>query len=148
MRGNCARIQTGITYGQSVCRDRWIAIRKTVAGGKQRVCYAQWSDCGPFRTDHHEYVFGNDRPRPNLNQGAGLDVSPAVRDYLGVASTDVVDWCFVEWSDVPQGPWADLGSNNHLVIAKQRDPKRMLVQNSKPAKKAPPPDDEPVVVAK
>lgn len=133
---------------QSVCRDRWMAIRKTLPGGKQRVCYAQWSDCGPFRTDHHEYVFGNDRPRPNLNQGAGLDVSPAVRDYLGVASTDVVDWCFVEWSDVPQGPWADFGSNNHLVIAKQRDPKRMLVQNSKPAKKAPPPDDEPVVVAK
>ncbi len=135
---------------QSVCRDRWIAIRKVLPDGKQRVCFAQWSDCGPFRTDHWEYVFGNDRPRPNLNGGAGLDVSPAVRDYLGIAGTDVVDWCFVEWSDVKEGPWADIGSNNHLLIAKQRNQNKVLVEN-KPTKKAaaaPAEDDEPVVVAK
>ena len=52
--------------GKSVCRDRWVAIRR---GNK--VCYAQWSDCGPFRTDHWQYVFGNERPKPNLNKGAG-----------------------------------------------------------------------------
>src|SRR5436190_1435435 len=32
--------------GQSVCKDRWIAIR---CG--DRSCYAQWSDCGPFSTE-------------------------------------------------------------------------------------------------
>ena len=53
--------------GQSVCRHRWIAIRKG-----NRLCYAQWEDCGPFRTDHFQYVFGNERPKPNLNHGAGL----------------------------------------------------------------------------
>jgi hypothetical protein len=29
--------------GQSVCRHRWIAIRKG-----NRLCYAQWEDCGRF----------------------------------------------------------------------------------------------------
>ena len=63
--------------------------------------------CGPFRTDHWQYVFGNDRPKPNLNQGAGLDVSPAVRDYLGLKDTDVTDWKFVDFRDVPPGPWTN-----------------------------------------
>ena len=67
--------------GHSVCKDRWLAIRKG-----NRTCYAQWEDCGPFRTDHFQYVFQNERPKPNLNRGAGLDVSPAVRDYLGLVA--------------------------------------------------------------
>lgn len=97
--------------GKSVCKGRWIAIRF-----KNRVCYAQWEDVGPFRTDHWEYVFGNERPKPNLNHGAGLDVSPAVRDYLGMSDTDVTDWKFVEFHDVPVGPWARYGDNNTFVI--------------------------------
>ena len=90
--------------GVSVCKDRWIAIRKG-----NRVAYAQWEDAGPFRTDHWQYVFGNERPKPNLNKGAGLDVSPAVRDYLGLNDTDLTDWQFVELKDVPRGPWSKLG---------------------------------------
>ena len=105
---------------QSVCRDRWIAIRKALPGGKQRICYAQWADSGPFQTDQWSYVFGNERPKPNSSQGAGMSVSPAIRDYLGIAETDVVDWCFVEWNEVPQGPWGEFGTNNHLVFAKKR----------------------------
>ncbi|MEP6808880.1 MAG: hypothetical protein ABI992_01435 [Chthoniobacterales bacterium] len=101
--------------GESVCRDRWLAIRKG-----NRVCYAQWEDCGPFRTDHFQYVFQNERPKPNLNRGAGLDVSPAVRDYLGLQSTDVTDWQFVEVRDVPAGPWRNFGNNNHFVIAQRQ----------------------------
>jgi hypothetical protein len=62
-------------------------------------------------------VFGNERPKPNLNQGAGLDVSPAVRDYLGLKETDVTDWRFVNFSEVPRGPWATLGENNTFVIS-------------------------------
>ena len=95
----------------STCKGRWIAIRKG-----NRVAYAQWEDAGPFRTDHWQYVFGNERPKPNLNKGAGLDVSPAVRDYLGLQSTDVTDWRFVDFSEVPRGPWSTLGENNTFVI--------------------------------
>jgi hypothetical protein len=100
-----------VKEGQSVCRDRWVRIRNR--NGKD--CYAQWSDCGPFRTDHYQYVFGDERPKPNLNNGAGLDISPAVRDYLGLKGTDVTDWQFVDEKDVPRGPWALYGENNHFV---------------------------------
>jgi hypothetical protein len=95
----------------STCKDRWIAIRKG-----NRIAYAQWEDAGPFRTDHWQYVFGNERPKPNLNKGAGLDVSPAVRDYLGLRETDVTDWRFVDFSEVPRGPWSTFGENNTFVI--------------------------------
>jgi hypothetical protein len=87
--------------GQSILKGHWLAIRR---GSK--VCYAQWEDCGPFCTDHWQYVFGDERPKANLNQNAGLDVSPAVRDYLGLSDIDVCDWKFVEVRQVPPGPWA------------------------------------------
>ena len=95
----------------STCKDRWVAIRRG-----NRTVYAQWEDAGPFRTDHWQYVFGNERPKPNLNKGAGLDVSPAVRDYLGLSETDVTDWRFVDFSQVPRGPWSTVGENNTFVI--------------------------------
>ncbi len=112
--------------GVSTCKSRWIAIRK---GNK--VAYAQWEDAGPFRTDHWQYVFGNERPKPNLNKGAGLDVSPAVRDYLGLEGTDVTDWKFVEFDEVPHGPWSKLGDNNTFVI-NQRKTDKALVEGAKP----------------
>ncbi len=99
----------------STCKGRWIAVKKG-----NRTAYAQWEDAGPFRTDHWQYVFGNERPKPNLNKGAGLDVSPAVRDYLGMEDTDVTDWKFVEFKDVPTGPWARHGDNNTFVINQRR----------------------------
>lgn len=100
--------------GKSVCKGRWVAIKRG-----SRICYAQWEDCGPFRTDHWQYVFGNERPLPNLNQGAGLDVSPAVRDYLGMGGKDVCDWKFVEARDVPPGPWSKFGDNNTFVLQRR-----------------------------
>ena len=112
--------------GVSTCKDRWIAIRK---GNK--IVYAQWEDAGPFRTDNWQYVFGNERPKPNLNKGAGLDVSPAVRDYLGIDETDVTDWKFVDFSEVPQGPWAKFGDNNTFVI-NARKAATILVEGPKP----------------
>ncbi len=118
--------QAFVRDGQSVCRDRWIAIRN--ASG--RVCYAQWSDCGPYRTDHWEYVFGRARPIPNMNGGAGLDVSPAVRDYLKLNSIDVTDWKFVEFSEVPRGPWSDFGENNEFVQLARRSRDRMATNPS------------------
>ena len=106
--------------GQSVCKGRWLAIRKG-----NRIAFAQWEDCGPFRTDHWQYIFGNERPVWNLNKGAGLDVSPAVRDYLGMKSSDVCDWKFVEFRDVPPGPWARYGDNNPFVQNARRTVERV-----------------------
>ena len=106
--------------GQSVCKGRWVAIRH---GSK--VCYAQWEDVGPYQTDHWQYVFGNERPRPNPNKDAGLDVSPAVRDYLALESIDVCDWKFVDFFRVPRGPWAIYGDNN--TFSRLRRPKSTSV---------------------
>lgn len=111
----------------STCKDRWVAIRKG-----SRTVYAQWEDAGPFRTDHWQYVFGNERPKPNLNQGAGLDVSPAVRDYLGMQDTDVTDWKFVDFKDVPAGPWARYGDNNTFVANRLKS-ELPVAQNRKPS---------------
>ena len=129
--------------GQSVCKDRWVGIRKG-----DRICYAQWEDCGPFRTDHFQYVFQNERPTPNASHGAGLSVSPAVRDHLGLAPTDVADWRFVEVSDVPPGPWRNYGENNHFVIARRQLEKGFAEQKesanpaaTKPAQGPPAPDE-------
>ncbi len=108
--------QTFERHGKSVCRDRWIAIRYD-----DRICYAQWSDCGPFLTDDVEYVFGDAKPANYKNGGAGLDVSPAVRDYLGFRTNQKVDWRFVDLHEVPDGPWKTYGTNNHFVQQAGRD---------------------------
>ncbi len=103
--------QAYVQEGHTVCKDHWVAIQHG-----NRVVYAQWEDCGPFRTDHFQYVFGAEVPRPNLNGGAGLDVSPAVRDALGMNATrDVCAWKFVEVNEVPPGPWRQYGDNNQFV---------------------------------
>lgn len=106
---------------QSVCKDRWIAIRKG-----NRVCYAQWEDAGPFCTDDADYVFGESKPKSNVNHDAGLDVSPAVRDYLGLDGDDVTDWRFVDFEEVPLGPWAEHGENNHFVLHRREIEKQAL----------------------
>jgi hypothetical protein len=103
--------------GRSVCKGRWIAIRH---GAK--VCYAQWEDVGPFRTDDWQYVFGKEFPKPNRNQSAGLDVSPAVRDYLGLGGKDVCNWKFVDYPYVPPGPWARHGGKHSFVGLRGQSP--------------------------
>jgi hypothetical protein len=100
---------TFVRDGESVCHGRWIAIRRGA-----RVCYAQWEDVGPFAVDHWQYVFGPERPRPNRNQDAGLDVSPAVKDYLGLNGLDQVDWRFV--NQPPPGPWTNYGQSNVALL--------------------------------
>lgn len=102
--------------GKTVLEDRWIAIRFGT-----RMCYAQWGDCGPFVTDDADYVFGSARPKNSKNNGAGLDIAPAVRDYLGFKSGQAVDWKFVEEDDVPDGPWKTWGTNNPFSMAYQRN---------------------------
>ena len=87
--------------GKSSYNGHWLEVRTGT-----KICYAQWEDVGPFYTDSATYVFGDGRPSPNVNHGAGVDVSPAVRDYLGLGSFGLVDWRFVEQAEVPTGPWS------------------------------------------
>ncbi len=101
-----------VRAGKSVLEGQWIAIRYG-----NRVCYAQWEDCGPFVTDDVEYVFGNAKPKNTQNNAAGIDVSPAVRDYLGLSTNTKVDWRFVDFNEIPDGPWRTYGTNNPFVRA-------------------------------
>lgn len=85
---------------RSVCKNQWIEIQN-----EDRTCYAQWQDVGPVFTDDYHYVFHGRRPRAHAQDMAGLDVSPAVRDYLGFRGTTRTSWRFVAEEDVPRGPW-------------------------------------------
>jgi len=84
----------------SYCKNKWIKIIY-----KDKICYAQWEDVGPFETDDIAYVFGNSRPKNRKNGGVGLDISPACFKYLGMKDNDYTDWQFVDFSNVPDGPW-------------------------------------------
>jgi hypothetical protein len=86
---------------KSALKNRWIAVR---ADG--RTCYAQWQDVGPFESDDADYVFGDARePRNKQITGAGIDLSPAVKDCLQVQPVSHVAWRHVDDKDVPDGPW-------------------------------------------
>ncbi|MDR3559033.1 MAG: hypothetical protein P4L62_04055 [Candidatus Pacebacteria bacterium] len=95
----------GEKYGSqdSVCKNQWIKITK---GGK--IAYAQWEDVGPFGENDSSYVFGSATPSSKTNSHAGLDVSPAVHDYLGLSDEDRTDWQFIPASQVPSGPWKQI----------------------------------------
>lgn len=93
---------------ESWCKNRWIRITKGA-----RTAYAQWEDVGPGESDDINYVFGTSRPR-NRGNHAGLDVSPAVRDYLGLSDLDTVSWQFVDASAVPAGPWSVITTTSQI----------------------------------
>lgn len=99
--------------GISVCKGRWVAVHH-----KGKVCFSQWEDVGPFVVDHWQYVFGKEAPRANRNQAAGIDLSPAVRDYLGLKSGERVEWRFAEEAEVPKGPWRNWQSKRSLPSSK------------------------------
>ncbi len=90
--------------GKTVCKGRWVQIYNG-----NRSCYAQWEDCGPWETDDWEFVFGNKPPKTKENGAAGIDLSPSIRDYLGLRSGQKVHWRFVEAGQVPYGPWKKYG---------------------------------------
>jgi hypothetical protein len=107
---NCPLAVTKINY--SWCKNSWIAIRYN---GK--VAYAQWEDVGPFGEDDPAYVFGTAVPKNSRDIKAGLDVSPAVKDYLGLSDVGTADWTFISGAAVPSGPWKAIvtSSNGDLV---------------------------------
>jgi hypothetical protein len=93
--------------GKTVLKGRWVQI----FNGKYS-CYAQWEDCGPWVTDDFEYVFLNKRPKNTSNKAAGIDISPAVRDYLNLQSGQKCHWRFVEAAQVPYGAWKKYGQQS------------------------------------
>ncbi len=114
----------------SQCKGHWIEIRNK--DGK--VAYAQWQDVGPLRTDHASYVFGDDRPH-DFNH-AGLDVSPAVHDYLGLTGLDLTDWRFVDADAVPAGPWRTYGEQA-IIFAALKQKEQQIADEWHPAPKHP-----------
>ena len=94
---------------ESMCKNRWIKITFN-----QKTAYAQWEDVGPFETDDYKYVFGTAKPQNKENDNAGLDVSPAVRDFLGLSGMDKVEWQFVDFNHVPDGPWRTIVTTSQV----------------------------------
>lgn len=101
----------------SYMKNRWV---KMTNGSN--VCYGQIQDAGPSTGDNYHdsnYVFGSTDARPlnqeysgDPTQGAGADVSPALVGCLGFTElngdTQHMDWQFVEFADVPAGPWKNV----------------------------------------
>lgn len=103
----CLPYTTNTNDKYSWCKNNWIAIS---FGGK--TAYAQWEDVGPNGENDSAYVFGTKKPRNTFGAHAGLDVSPAVRDYLGLDGDNRTNWRFVQAKDVPSGPWKDIVTTN------------------------------------
>lgn len=88
----------------SILKNRWVEV-----SAKGRSCFGEWQDVGPFETDDIEYVFGeSERPLNREGLQAGIDLSPALRDCLGVGDVAEVRWRHVERADVPAGPWLEI----------------------------------------
>jgi hypothetical protein len=47
-------------------------------------------------------------PQNVFDTRAGLDVSPAIRHYLGISHNELTYWRFAEKADVPEGPWTEI----------------------------------------
>ena len=85
---------------ESILKNRWVKIIY-----QDKTVYAQWEDSGPFGEDDAGYVFGMNEPKDSR---AGLDISPAAADYLGIDGRGSSSWQFVEESEVPAGPWKEV----------------------------------------
>jgi cytochrome c553 len=67
------------TSSSSTTGNRSAKENGSPSGEENRVCYAQWEAIGPFRTDHCQYVFGNECPRPNRRaEQESMSVRPFV----------------------------------------------------------------------
>lgn len=84
----------------SVCKGQWLAIHY-----RGKVAYAQWEDAGPHHSNDWQYVFQGKAPKPSQYGNVGIEISPALRDYLGIRSGFRVAWKFVDRQTVPPGPW-------------------------------------------
>jgi hypothetical protein len=96
--GVCPQAASKSSY--SWCKNSWVAIRKN-----GNIAYGQWEDVGPYEEDDLAYVFGAAQPKNTRGDKSGVDISPAIRDFLGLDDVDKVDWGLVPAQVVPDGPW-------------------------------------------
>jgi hypothetical protein len=100
---------------ESMMKNQWVKITKG-----DMVCYGQIEDAGPYQYNDYRYVFGSNRIKPHNKRAhrAGMDVSPAVRDYLGFQGlnddSNKVNWQFVQAKDVPNGPWKQIVTTSQV----------------------------------
>ncbi len=86
---------------EPLTRNRWVEVRY-----KGKSCFAQWQDVGPSGEDDFDWVFGSaSKPKNKSGMKAGLDISPAAAQYLGIEDSARTEWRFVEAAEVPDGPW-------------------------------------------
>jgi hypothetical protein len=101
--------QEPVEENVSLVKNRWVKVIY-----QDEVCYGQWEDAGPGLTDDVDYVFGMAEPQNDFGVGAGIDVSPALRDCLGMGSLAKIDWQFVDEENVPDGPWKEIITQSGL----------------------------------
>ncbi len=98
---------------ESMMKNRWVKLMKGTL-----VCYGQIEDAGPYEYDDTNYVFGTARPKSTEANNAGMDVSPAIRDCLKFSGLNTdsnkVDWQFVDFKDVPPGPWKQIITTSQI----------------------------------
>jgi len=88
----------------TLLKDRWVEVKVG-----PRSCFGQWEDVGPFETNDIEYVFGDAAwPANETGTGAGIDLSPAMRDCLSLGDVAEVEWRHVDAAAVPRGPWTEI----------------------------------------
>ncbi len=85
---------------ESLVKGRWVEVCR-----ERQCAYGQWQDAGPFGEDDVAYVFGLARPTNDQGLGAGIDVSPAINDYLNLNGDARVTWRFIDATDIPPGSW-------------------------------------------
>lgn len=90
---------TGMTTpGVSLMKNHWVQVKYG-----DKIAYGQIEDVGPMYEDDVNYVFGAAEPK----YAAGIDLSPALTDFLGTKGLATVQWRFVDESAVTSGPWLD-----------------------------------------
>ena len=126
----------------SACKDRWVEIKNS----RGDICFAQWEDVGPLTYDDAEYVFGGAKPRGLGGDRAGLDVSPAVYEYLGLSDRNrFTAWKFADESDVRPGAWLKLDEQAVIFTALEQLKNRPLP--SAPIQRNAEPSDDPTLQA-
>ena len=89
----------------SLMKNRWIEI--TYEG---TTCYAQQEDTGPYNEDDFDYVFNGGSPTYSV----GIDLSPAMKTCLEMPDNGYVDWKFIDYENVPQGPWKEIVTTSQV----------------------------------
>jgi hypothetical protein len=88
---------------EPLLKNRWVEVLYAY-----KVCYGQLEDVGPNETDDYGYVFGGKQiPQNTFGEHAGLDISPALWECLGLRDNAPVAWRFVREESVPAGPWRE-----------------------------------------